>query len=423
MRRKFGILAAGLVLAATAVLPAGAADFRHLGVYLDGLVAKGRYPGASVLVLKDGREAYYAQAGMADREAARPIRRDTIFRIYSMTKPVTTAAVMILVDEGKLRLDDPVTKYIPEFASLRVYKGADGDRMLTEPASPITIENLLTHTAGFSYAFQPATPVAALYRKTPLAADAWRFDPAFRSGDALARTLAELPLVGQPGDHWHYSMSLDVAALVVQRASGKSFEDFTRTRIFVPLGMKDSGFSVAPANGPRLASLYTRALDGSLKKSDDGATSELLHPLGGFSGGGGLLSTIDDYARFCRMLADGGVANGHRVLSRNAVAAMMTNHLVSAQLREMKATAAFGLGGEGDGLGFGYGGAVVTDTRPLGGLGSVGEYAWGGAAGTTFWIDPAQGVIVVFMTQVVPPGPERIRDRLRQLTYEALAPK
>ncbi|WP_374345311.1 serine hydrolase domain-containing protein [Phenylobacterium sp.] len=419
MRRALTSVAAGLALAAVA-LPALAADFRPLAAYLDDLVSSGKYPGASVLVLKDGREAYYAQAGMEDREAARPLRRDTIFRIYSMTKPVTTAAVMILVDEGKLRLDDPVTRYIPEFAHLRVYKGMDGDKVLTEPAGPMTIEQLLTHTAGFSYIFQP-NPVGALYKKTPLAGDAWRFDPAFKGGDALARTLADLPLVGQPGDHWHYSMSLDVAALVVQRASGMSFEDFTRTRIFAPLGMRDSGFSVPADKGERLASLYARIPGGGLQKTEDGRKSPLLRPLGGFSGGGGLLSTIDDYARFCRMLADGGVGNGRRILSRKAVSAMTTNHLTKSQLMEMKLTAAFGLGGEGDGLGFGYGGAVVTDTVPLGGVGSVGEYAWGGAASTTFWIDPVQHVTVIFMTQVLPPGPERIRDRLRELTYAALA--
>lgn len=419
MRWLLTVLAAGMTLAAALALPARAADFRPLGAYIESLPDGGRRPGASVLVLKDGREAFYAQAGMGDIEAGRPVRRDTLFRVYSMTKPVTTAAVMILVDEGKLRLDDPVTKYIPEFKALRVYKGMDGDRILTEPAGPMTVENLLTHTAGFSYPFQ-ANPVAALYKKTPLAGDAWRFDPAFKGGDGFARTMAALPLVAQPGDHWHYSMALDVAALVVQRASGVPFETFTHDRIFQPLGMKDTGFSVAPENAGRLASLYQLSLKGGLQKTDDGPTSPLLHPLGGFSGGGGLISSIDDYARFARMLADGGAGNGHRILSRRAVTAMMTNHLTPAQLGEMKATAAFGLGGQGDGLGFGYGGAVVTSTAGLGGVGSVGEYAWGGAASTTFWIDPKQKVIVVFMTQVIPPM-DHIRDRLRELTYKALA--
>lgn len=413
------MLAAGLALAAALAAPAQAADFRPLGAYVETLPEGGQRPGANVLVLRNGREVFYAQAGMADLEARRPIGRDTLFRVYSMTKPVTAAAVMILVDEGKLRLDDPVTRYIPEFRELRVFKGMDGDRMLTEPVGPMTVENLLTHTAGFSYAFQ-AGPVASLYKKTPLAGDVWRFDPAFKGGDAFARTLASLPLVAQPGERWHYSMALDVAALVVQRASGVAFETFARNRIFRPLGMDDTGFSVAPEKAHRLASLYQVSLKGGLQKTDDGATSPLRHPLGGFSGGAGLVSTIDDYARFARMLADGGAGNGRRILSRKAVAAMMTNHLAPAQLGEMKATAAFGLGGQGDGLGFGYGGAVVTSTAGLGGLGSVGEYAWGGAASTTFWIDPTQKVIVIFMTQVIPPM-DQIRDHLRRLIYTALA--
>ncbi|MBL8771005.1 MAG: beta-lactamase family protein [Phenylobacterium sp.] len=419
MRRRLTVLAAGLAVAAGLAAPAPAADFRPLGAYVESLPDGGKRPGASVLVLRNGRELFYAQAGMADLEAGRPIRRDTLFRVYSMTKPVTAAAVMILVDEGKLRLDDPVTNYIPEFRELRVFKGMDGDRMLTDPAGPMTVENLLTHTAGFSYAFQSG-PVASLYKKTPLAGDVWRFDPAFKGGDAFARTLAGLPLVAQPGERWHYSMALDVAALVVQRASGVAFETFARDRIFRPLGMDDTGFSVPPEKAHRLASLYQVSLKGGLQKTDDGATSPLLHPLGGFSGGAGLVSTIDDYARFARMLADGGTGNGRRILSRPAVAAMMTNHLTPAQLGEMKATAAFGLGGQGEGLGFGYGGAVVTSTAALGGLGSVGEYAWGGAASTTFWIDPMQKVIVIFMTQVIPPM-DRIRDHLRERTYTALS--
>lgn len=419
MKPVLAAVLAGLAMAWSS--QASASDFRDLGAYVDGLVTSGRYPGASILVLKDGREVFSSQAGMMDLETGQPIRRDTLFRIYSMSKPVTTAAVMILVDEGRLRLDDPVSKHVPEFAHMRVYKGLQDGVIQTEPAREMTVENLLTHTAGFSYGFQPGTPVSALYRKSPLAGDAWRIDPAFAGGGALARALADLPLVGQPGDHWHYSMSLDAAALVVQRASGMPFDAFLQKRVFGPLGMKDTGFSVRPGEGGRLASLYMPGPGGALVRTDRGATSPLLKPLPGFSGGGGLISTIDDYARFSRMLADGGVGNGRRVLSRKSVKAMMTNHLAPAQLGEMKATAAFGLGGEGDGLGFGYGGAVVTDTRPLGGVGSVGEYAWGGAASTTFWIDPVQRVIVIFMTQVVPPGPERIRDRLRELTYGALA--
>jgi len=217
-----------------------------------------------------------------------------------------------------------------------------------------------------------------MYQKSPLGGDRWRFDPAFAGGDALARTFAGLPLAYQPGERFHYSMSLDVAALVVQRASGVRFSDFLQSRIFTPLGMKDTGFDMPASKGPRLASLYGPGPGGGLKVTDVGATSPLLKPIPGFSGGGGLLSTVDDYATFAEMLQEGGALKGHRILSRKAIKAMMTNHLTPAQLVELTSTAAFGLGGSGDGLGFGYGGSVLTSGKSDKDPGSVGEYAWGG---------------------------------------------
>ncbi len=415
-------LAAALLggpLAAHAAGASAKSDFKPVGDYLQQLVDTGKFPGANVLILKDGKEAYYAQAGLMDVEARQPVRRDTIFRIYSMSKPVTTTAVMILVDEGKLKLSDPVTRYVPEFANLQVYTGMKDGVMQTEPARPMTVENLLTHTAGLTYAFQ-LTPVAAMYQRTPLGGDRWRFDPAYAGGGELARTMGSLPLAYQPGDRFHYSMALDVAALVVQRASGVPFAEFLQNRIFGPLGMKDSGFSMPASKGPRLASLYGPGPGGGLRVTDVGATSPLLKPIPGFSGGGGLLSTVDDYATFAEMLQEGGALKGHRILSRRALKAMMTNHLTPAQLVELKSTAGFGLGGSGDGLGFGYGGSVLTDGKSDKDPGSVGEYAWGGAASTTFWVDPVRHVVVVFMTQVVPPGRALVRDDLRNLTYQAL---
>ncbi|OXE37309.1 MAG: serine hydrolase [Phenylobacterium zucineum] len=336
-----------------APMPANAAEapaqarFKAISDYLHQLVDTKRFPGANVLILKDGREVYYAEAGLKDVEANQPIRRDTIFRIYSMSKPVTTAAVMILVDEGKIKLSDPVTKYVPEFANLQVYKGMKDGVVQTEPARPMTVENLLTHTAGLTYGFQLTTPVAAMYQKTGLGGDRWRFDPAFAGGGRLAQTLASLPLAYQPGERFHYSMALDVAALVVQRASGVPFGEFLQNRIFGPLGMTDTGFDMPAAKGPRLASLYGPGPGGGLKVTDVGATSALLKPIPGFSGGGGLLSTVDDYAAFAEMLQEGGTLKGHRILSRSAVQAMMTNHLTPAQLVELKTTAGFGLGAQG----------------------------------------------------------------------------
>ena len=410
----------GAPIAAHAADAISRPDFKPVGDYLQQLVDTGKFPGANVLILKDGKEVYYSQAGMMDVEAKQAVRRDTIFRIYSMSKPVTTTAVMILVDEGKLKLSDPVSKYVPEFANLQVYKGMKDGVMQTVPARPMTVENLLTHTAGLTYGFQMTTPVSAMYQKAGLGGDRWRFDPAFAGGGRLVQTMASLPLAYQPGDRFHYSMALDVAALVVQRASGVPFAEFLQNRIFGPLGMKDSGFSMPASKGPRLASLYGPGPGGGLRVTDVGATSPLLKPIPGFSGGGGLLSTVDDYATFAEMLQEGGALKGHRILSRRALKAMMTNHLTPAQLVELKSTAGFGLGGSGDGLGFGYGGSVLTDGKSDKDPGSVGEYAWGGAASTTFWVDPVKHVVVVFMTQVVPPGRALVRDDLRNLTYQAL---
>ena len=396
-------------------------DYRGVGALLDRLVAARTLPGASVLVLRDGREAYYHEAGMQDLAAGAPIRRDTIFRIYSMTKPVTAAAVMVLVDEGKLKLDDPVSKYVPEFADLRVYAGRHGDVIETAAARPIKIRDLLTHTAGFSYWFQANSPVAELYADKVGAGrfEPWRFDPAYGGLDGLAKSLSQVPLVSQPGERWHYSMALEVAGIVIERASGQRLDRFMKTRLFDPLGMHDTGFSVDPANAKRLASLYEPNPEGGLQLVESGATSLLLKPVPGLSGGGGLTSTIDDYAHFAQMLLNGGELGGHRVLSRKAVREMMTNHLVPSQLAELPQLAAFGLGGSGDGLGFGLGGAVAL-TPPANGVPVYpGEYSWGGAASTTFWVDPSNRLVVVFMTQLIPLSAEMLRDKLHAAIYQA----
>jgi CubicO group peptidase (beta-lactamase class C family) len=404
----------------TSVTSAASSPFQSVTDYLQSLVDQKRYPGASVLIQRGNREVYFAAVGQRDLATLSPIQRDTVFRIYSMTKPITAVAISILMEDRKLKLSDPVSKFVPEFEQLQVYAGQSGDSMLTKPAGPISIEDLLTHTAGLSYSFQENTPVAALYAKTALADDDWRFDPAYAGGNALARTLASLPLVAQPGSRWHYSMALDLAALVVQKAAGLPFDVFLKQRIFAPLEMTDTDFWVPPEKADRLASLYTPAVNGGFELVDAAASSSLLAPVPGLSGGAGLLSTIDDYSRFAQMLVSGGSAGNQRLLSRAAVDAIMTNQLRRDQLMELPATASFGLGSVGEGLGFGYGGAVVMDIGPDG-VGSVGEYTWGGAASTIFWVDPVEHIVVIFMTQVIPPGGEPIRDRLRELIYSALA--
>ncbi|MFT3722124.1 MAG: serine hydrolase domain-containing protein [Hyphomonadaceae bacterium] len=394
-------------------------SYVEVGALLDQLVASGKLPGASVLITREGREAYYHQTGFQDVTSRAPIARDTIFRIFSMTKPVTTAAVMILVDDGKIKLDDPLSKYVPELAHLGVYAGQDNGVLSTVPAQPVKIRDLLTHTAGFSYWFQPGSPVASLY-ETELGAgrfEAWRFDPKYGGLDGLAKSMSRVPLVSQPGERWHYSMALEVAGLVVERASGRTLDVFMKERIFDPLGMRDTAFSVAPGSAKRLASLYGPGAEGNLELIETGSESLVLKTVPGLSGGGGLTSTIEDYARFANMLANGGELDGKRVLSAKAVAQMTTNQLEAKQLAELPYLAQFGLGGTGAGLGFGLGGAVVVDPAKSAVPTVRGEYSWGGAASTTFWVDRQNQVSVVFMTQFMPPSSEMLWDRLHAAVY------
>lgn len=424
IRSRFvaGVLTLMLPVQSSVAAPMSCGDakeaYSEVGCLLDQLVAAKTLPGASVLILRDGRESYFHEIGDRDLEGATPVSRDTIFRIYSMTKPITTAAIMILVDEGKIKLSDPVSTFVPELSHLRVYAGIKDGIVQTALAGSPTIENLLTHTAGFTYFFQTTTPVAALYKKA-LGGEDWRFNPTFGGLEGLARRLGELPLAYPPNARWHYSMSLDVAGLVVERASGLKLDAFFKEHIFEPLGMQDTAFTITPAKAARFASLYGPA-PGGLALVEAANRSELLKSVPGLAGGSGLTSTIDDYARFAQMLAQGGELHGRRVLSKASVAAMMRNHLLSRQLTDLPATAAFGLGGGGDGLGFGYGGAVVVNPRKLGTPASRGEYAWGGAASTTFWIDPVNHLVVVFMTQLIPPSSAKLRDKLHTAVYGSL---
>lgn len=398
-------------------------DYAGVGRRLDKLVAAQTLPGASILILRDGREAYYHAVGLAEVETGEPVRRDTLFRIFSMTKPVTAAAAMILVDDGRLRLDDPITRYIPEMAGLSVFSPPEDSAAEPPPARAATVKDLLTHTAGFSYWFQPGSPVAALYDSEVGAGrfERWRFDPALGGLDGLARALTKVPLVAQPGVRWHYSMSLEVAGIVIERVSGQKLDAFMAERIFAPLGMADTGFWVAADKANRLASLYGPKPEGGLERLERGAESLLLAPVPGLSGGGGLVSTLDDYARFAEMLRNGGKLGDQRVLSEDSARRMMTNQLEAGQLDELPELAAFGLGGTGEGLGFGLGGAVALRPPANGVPVTPGEYSWGGAASTTFWIDSSNRLVVVFMTQLLPPSADMLRDQLHAAVYEAMS--
>lgn len=394
------------------------ARFSDVGNLLDELVSTHVLPGANVLIRQGDEEVYYRQVGLSDVANGKPLARDTIFRLFSMTKPVTTVAIMILVDDGVIDLNDKVGDYVPELASLAVYLGEEDGMTKTEAAGPIAIRELLTHTAGFSYWFYTSQPVGALYAADPLIDhEPWRFDPAFGGHDGLIRSMAKLPLVAQPGERWHYSMSFEVVGIVVERATGMSLDAFMQQRIFEPLGMSDTGFAVDPEKGHRLASLYTPRENGGVTLLESASESPLLGAVPGPAGGGGLVSTIDDYARFADMLRKGGELDGERVLSEASVRAMMTNQLADDVLGELPGLAAWGLGGTGEGLGFGLGGYVVLETPENGPPAYPGEYSWGGAAATTFWVDPTNDLTVVFMTQLQPPVPGLPKDKLHTAVY------
>lgn len=396
-------------------------DFAQVSELLDRLVLSQQIPCANVLIRQNGRELFYHQSGLSDIAEKKPISRDTIFRLFSMTKPAIAVAVMILVDEGSISLDDDIADYIPEFKNLRAYVSGEGDNIQTEPARTITVKHLLTHTAGFSYWFQLANPVGALYAGAPgIDHEQWRFDPEFGGLDGLARVLGQLPLIAQPGVNWHYSMSFEVAGILIERASGEKLDTFMKRKIFDPLGMQDTAFSVEPGKADRLASLYTPDEAGGIKLVEKGADSRLLKPVPGLAGGGGLVSTIDDYSRFAEMLLNGGEWQGVHILSEQSVRAIMSDHLTPAQLGELPELAKWGLGGDGDGMGFGLGGAAVVAPPASGVPVFPGEYSWGGGTSTTFWVDPVNDVTVVFMTQRFPPSIGMPRDQLHVAVYAAL---
>lgn len=403
-------------------MPQELTDFDAVRNLLDQLVADECIPGASLLVRDRGNEALFYATGLKDIEKEERVERDTIFRLFSMTKPIVAAAIMVLVDDGVLHLDDVVNEYFPEFANTKVYRGEDNG-VETEPGKvAITVEQLLTHTAGFSYWFYPDHPVSKLYANDPgIGTDEdWRFDPALGSSDGLARTMSNLPLVDEPGNKWHYSMSLEVAGILIERLTGQRLGEFLKSKIFEPIGMSDTSFAV-PANcADRLASLYGPAVGGGMTLLESGQDSRLLGPVPGHAGGGGLVSTIDDYSRFAEMLLQRGSFDGTRVLSEASAKAMMTNRLRSEQLEELPLLTSWGLGGTGDGLGFGLGGAVAIRPPSNGVPVFPGEYSWGGGASTTFWVDPANEMTVIFMAQLQPPSNEMLRDKLHCVIYDTM---
>jgi CubicO group peptidase (beta-lactamase class C family) len=364
-------------------------------------VSEGRIAGALGMVIRHGQVAYLSEWGMRDREAGDPLEADAIFRIYSMTKPITSVAVMTLWEEGHFFLNDPVGRYLPELRGLEVAllnEATSTENIPTERANrAVTIQDLLRHTSGFTYGIFSNTAVDTLYREANILGQ-----PTLAE---MVSALGEIPLMFQPGTRWYYGVSTDVLARLVEVVSGMPFDRFLETRIFEPLGMSDTGFHVPPEKLRRFTRTYRHAgPDGVLTLGD---TASFTMPPTLFSGGAGLVSTAADYARFTQMLLNGGELDGVRVLGRKTVELMTADHLGDVP-------------GPGAGTGFGLGFAVKETAGLNGTASSVGEYNWGGLHGTSFWIDPEEDLIGIFMVQIYPNQSIDFRGQFKNLVYQAL---
>lgn len=374
-----------------------------------------RLPGWAVLVSRGGEVAHLSMAGFRDLEAKADVTADTVYRIYSMTKPITSVAAMMLYEEGRFDLSDPVSLYLPEFADQRVYVGGSSTNPVLRPASePMRIWHLLTHTSGMTYGFMYTNPVDALYRA---AGFEWG-SPNDADLASCCEIWAGLPLMFDPGTSWNYSHATDVVGRLVEVLSGQPLDEFLKDRIFSQLGMDDTGFYANEEQLDRLAALYTPE-PATLRATHAARMSrQAERPPKMLSGGGGLVSTVGDYHRFARMLLNGGELDGVRLLGSRTLDYMTRNHLPGDH--DM---AYFGhpISGEGEeGLGFGLGFSVVTNAAAMKVPASEGEFAWGGAASTVFWVDPVEELIVIFMTQLLPSSTHPIRRELRRLVYQAL---
>jgi CubicO group peptidase (beta-lactamase class C family) len=413
------LAAAGTAVPALAAPPRISAPTFHLNSaridhMLEQMVRSGRVAGASVLIWKNGREAYFGHSGYADRERRSPMRRDTLVQIFSMTKPVTGVALMQLWEQGRFHLDDPLSNYLPEYSGIQVFKGMDasGRPILAPPKRPILIRDILRHTAGFGYHSGPTYPEQMLGKDDPL--------DLHNDLAGLSARLARVPLLFEPGAEWRYSAAADVQARLVEKLSGMPFEAYVRRHVLDPLGMRDTAWTQPESRYPRLAAAYTSTVNGKLERKKEADTRAL-----NFSdrrltmGGAGLASTLDDYMRFGRMLLNRGTLDRVRILKPSTVELMSTNQLDPA------ITERSWLPPKGNG-GFGFDFFVRTG-QPKDGTenrGSVGEFFWDGAWSTLFWVDPANDMVVVFLTQK-DPFDGTLHHDIRQAVYAAhyLGPK
>jgi CubicO group peptidase (beta-lactamase class C family) len=383
-------------------------------------VEPGKIPGSIALVARRGQPCYLDVAGLRDVERGTPMTADTILRIYSMTKPITSVALMTLYERGLFSLDDPVHRYIPSWRGLRVRTGGSWPLFETAPCQrPMTIRDLFRHTAGLTYDFMRATNLDAAYRKLQvglnLTGDAAQQDYTLQD---MIDQLAELPLEFSPGERWNYSVATDVLGYLVEILSGQSLAEYFRTTLFEPLGMTDTGFEIGPDKVARFASCYERNLERQMVLNDDGQNSHFVRRRF-YSGGGGLLSTVHDYYRFCQMLANGGTLDGQRIIGSRTLAFMTRNHLPGGADMSTFATGGFSETAY-EGVGFGLGFANKLDPVRNGYPGSTGSFFWGGLASTLFWVDPTEELTVIFMTQLIPSSTFNFRGQLESIVYAAL---
>src|SRR5437867_8913671 len=383
-------LTQGLPRARTADVGLSVAALERIAPALQAYVDSGKLPGLLAVIARHGKLAYVASVGSMDMEHRHPMKPDAVFRLFSMTKPITSTAIMQLYERGKLRLDDPVSKYIPAFAGVKVYAGGSAAApLLRDPERPVTIADLLTHSSGLTYGFFGNTPADSIYSRAGLNDPHWTLAQ-------LSDSLAHLPLAFSPGSRWNYGYSIDVLARVVEVVSGMTFDRYLDSALFRPLGMSMTAFHLMPGMEGHRATLYTRGPGGQLQASAPLIAPEYTSEGRMLSGGGGLLSTASDYLRFAQMLLNGGELDGHRILKRETVSLMMRDHLPPG-LTPITVAPDWPPGKNG----FGYGGAVRVDsdtTVPV----SPGTLRWAGGATTFFWIDPKADLIAMVWTQYRP---------------------
>lgn len=374
----------------------------HFQSYLD----EDKIAGMQTLVARKGKIIHFESMGLADKESGKKMDETAIFRIYSMSKPITTVAMMMLYEQGKLQLDDKVSKYIPAFKNMKAVVRDDKSGEMVDVEKEMRIVDLMTHTSGLGYGWGPNNYVDSVYRATGF----WFAQDV----EAFANKVASLPLYFQPGTAWRYGISTDILGALVQVISGQPFDEYLQENIFTPLDMQDTFFEVPADKKDRFTTCYKPNKDGGIAVQDHPSKSRFAKKVSMFSGGGGLLSTTEDYYKFCQMLLNGGELNGHRLLSPKTIELMTQDHVEGIKN-----------GGRGIGLpsastGFGLGFSVTKNLAATNNLGSTGAYGWGGAAGTYFRIDPKEDLIIIQMIQLMPYSHLNHRNEFHTLVYQAI---